>query len=334
MVGGWLGLWRERIRLSPQSLVTAEEDGAGEQPHWLHAFRLLSARPGQQEHGHLPHKRVIARTVERGEQPVTSVGVRFPHDFDERTERGAFVPFGYALGRLQRLDMHVQVADIAERTCHPAQLLAQREQLRREHRPERAHGGAQPSGRHAHLMQLFGILAESRPRLVREHVGHVPAQRDEAKFSRGRILISDDGAEVKREAGHQAGRTQTRLELRLRREPQAGRGTQRVDELADPRHGPGERLFYFDAADGFLLRSVVHRRFVQRQDGEGAAVLLDEERLAVCLDREERAQGARTQQQGQPVTHRPGGASRVVSTIGERLVHLQAAAGALAGDGE
>ena len=86
----------------------------------------------------------------------------------------------------QTLELHVEVAHVAEQAAQPAQLLAEGLGPDGQDVGEQAERGAQASGRHAHVVQFLGVLPEPRARFLLAQHGELPAQHGEGEVAHGR----------------------------------------------------------------------------------------------------------------------------------------------------
>ena len=85
----------------------------------------------------------------------------------------------------QTLQLHVQVAHGPEQPSQPAELLAEDLGPDGQHTLEQRQGGAQPSRRHPHVVQLLGILAEPRAGLLGPHHGELTPEHGEGEIPHG-----------------------------------------------------------------------------------------------------------------------------------------------------
>ena len=125
-------------------------------------------------------------------EPVQHVGAGHPPlaleerlQFDQRV---VAVRCGVDVGgrqARQALQLHIEVAHGSEEPGQPAELLAEHLGPDRQHGLEHREGGAQTARRHAHVVQLLGILAESRPRFLGLHHGELPPEYGEGDIPHG-----------------------------------------------------------------------------------------------------------------------------------------------------
>ena len=284
------------------------------------------------------HQLLVAWGVERREHPRARLA---PHLLEPRAQRFEGVALLELLGvRPQRLELHVEVADVAEHARDPAQIVAQRDEVGRQCVGEEPQRGAHPPAGDAHVVQRLDFLAEPRARLVREVGAQLAAQGRVGDRHETRAAVVLERAEVGRIGRAQRGRGEAGLELRAAGGRQSGAFQQLPRERLD-------RLEAALAADLELQAPQLDRRAaavpypiqldrgaVEGDLGQHGVALAEVEAAALGAQHEQRPQLAHAGHGAHALRDRAGaGQQRQAVRSREALVDLTAPARAAAGGG-
>ena len=218
----------------------------------------------------------MAGGVEGG-QHARARGVAVLHEqLEDGQQRGALGRggggvrggLGATRQRTEPLKQDIEVADLAEGVRDPAELVAEREQVAREHVAEDGHRGAQPARGDAHVVQRLDVVAEAGAGLVREVRRELAAHRRIGDLAAARRAIDVRRAEVGRRLGLEAGGGEPDAELRDRGAREPGGASECRGERLDRLEGRARGELELEPAQrggGAAAAVGVDRRLVERE---------------------------------------------------------------------
>jgi hypothetical protein len=130
-------------------------------------------------------RRITSRRLQRPDEVLVALGIEIGDQalmggFPARAKRMKQLAGLHGVAAAQRVSFrlqvsgdHICIANRSERVADPAELPAQRLGLRRLHP---AQNGTEPAHGDAHLMDVLGVVAEARSRLVAQELTELRAE--------------------------------------------------------------------------------------------------------------------------------------------------------------
>jgi hypothetical protein len=193
-----------------------------------------------------------------------------------------------------------------------------------QHAGEERQRGTEAPGRDAHVVQLFGVLAQTRPRLLGAQDGQLAPHHRERKLAHCRRRGDDGGPEVGRTRDLHPDSQQAGLELGEVRRLQAARGAQLLHDRFEGLDPIGLHLD-LDTPQLHRALSAAHDddRVVERNLGHVDAAHAQREWPAAGTDLEHLAQPARARDGAQATAHGTFGPEVADAARRHDLGHLE-----------
>src|SRR6266511_968458 len=213
MVDGWVRSFVYLFSSLPQLLVRALNEVGGSGKHGNPTGNgSLEGPPLEHPHQHT-HQPLIPRRIERLQEltpcPLSAAGQERLDVF----QRVSILPIGSSTPLPDRLDLDVEVPNVAEGSTDPLELLPQTSRPSRKRLDEKTQRRPEPPGRHAHVVELFRVFPQPGSSLLGQEDVKLAAKYSEGDLADGHRALDNRRPEVRSRRSRSTQDDEARLEL-------------------------------------------------------------------------------------------------------------------------